>query len=232
MADPVYIKIVEDIKKKVNSAELKPGDTVPPEAALCKEYGVSRMTVRKGLAILANEGYIFSVPGKGSYVQKPEVNKYTLHYDEMNNPINSVDEVRLLEVTIIMPDQKLADQLQTTRNKHVIMLRRLLYTEGIPVAFDIKYLIYSKGMPIVEKEIEQATFQEMVSSSMPIFALKKKISISAQIPSEEIKRYLNIYDELALLVIEQKLYDNKNKPIGVGITSYRGDYIKLQASSN
>lgn len=232
MADPVYIKIVEDIKKKVNSAELKPGDTVPPETALCKEYGVSRMTVRKGLAILASEGYIFSVPGKGSYVQKPEVNRYTLQYDEMNNLINSVDKARLLEVTIIMPDEKLADELQTTRNKHVIMIRRLFYTDGIPVAYDVKYLLYSKGMPIVEKEIEQATFQEMVSNRMPIFALKKRISISAQIPNEEIKRYLNIYDELALLVVEQKLYNNENKPIGIGVTSYRGDYIKLQGSSD
>jgi len=231
MADPVYVKIVEDIKKKVNSAELKPGDTVPPETALCKEYGVSRMTVRKSLAILANEGFIFSVPGKGSYVQKPEVNKYTLHYDEMNNPINSVDRARLLEVTIIMPDEKLADMLQITRNKHVIMIRRLFYTDGIPVAYDVKYLLYSKGMPIVEKEIEQATFQEMVANNIPTFTLKKRINISAQIPNEEIKRYLNIYDELALLVIEQKLYNNESKPIGIGVTSYRGDYIKLQGSS-
>jgi len=231
MADPVYMRIVEDIKKKVISAELNPGDTVPPENALCKEYGVSRMTVRKGLAILTNEGYIFSVPGKGSYVQKPEVNKYTLHYDEMNNPINSVDNARLLEVTIIMPDEKLADKLQITRNKRVIMIRRLFFTDGVPVAYDVKYMIYSKGMPIVEKEIEQATFQEMVSNGMPIFALKKKINISAQIPSEEIKKYLNIYDELALLVVEQKLYNNENKPIGIGVTSYRGDYIKLQGNS-
>ena len=231
MANPVYLKIVEDIKKKVNSAELMPGDTVPPETALCKEYGVSRMTVRKGLAILANEGYIYSVPGKGSYVQKPEVNKYTLLYDEMNNPINSVDKARLLEVSIIMPDEKLADELQTTRNKHVIMIRRVFFTDGTPVAYDVKYLLYTKGMPIVEKEIEQATFQEMVSNVTPIFALKKKISISAQVPNEEIKRYLNIYDELALLVVEQKLYNNENKPIGIGVTSYRGDYIKLQGNS-
>ncbi|KGK91316.1 GntR family transcriptional regulator [Desulfosporosinus sp. HMP52] len=232
MGDPVYIKIVEDIKKKVNSAELKPGDTVPPEAALCKEYGVSRMTVRKGLAILSSEGYIYSVPGKGSYVQKPEVNKYTLYYDEMNNPINSVDKAKLLEVTIIMPDEKLADELQITRNKHVIMIRRLFYTDGSPVAYDVKYLLYNKGMPIVEKEIEQATFQEMVANSLPIFAIKKKISISAEIPNEDIKRFLNIYDDLALLVVKLKLYNNENKPIGIGFTSYRGDYIKLQGSSD
>jgi len=88
-----------------------------------------------------------------------------------------------------MPDEKLAGELQTTRNKNVIMIRRLFYTEGAPVAYDVKYLLYQKGMPIVEKEIEHATFPEMISKSMPLFALKKELMIYAQIPGEEIKRY-------------------------------------------
>lgn len=231
MINPVYINIVEDIKQKINSGQLKPSDTVPSENALCKEYGASRMTVRKGLAILAKDGYIYSIPGKGSFVRKPELNKYTIYYDEMNNSINTVDRSRLLEVNIIMPDEKLAGELQTTRNKNVIVIRRLFYTEGKPVAYDIKYLLYYKGMPIVEKEIERATFPEMVSGSMSAFALKKELTISAQMPDEEVKRYLNIYDELALLVVEQRIYNDENKPIGVGVTYFRGDYIKLQGSS-
>lgn len=231
MINPVYIKIVEDIKKKINSTELKPGDAISSEAALCKEYGASRMTVRKGLAILVNEGYIYSIPGKGNFVQKPEQDKYVIYYDEMNNSINSVDKTKLLEVNIIMPDDKLAGELQTTRNKNVIMIRRLFYTDGAPVAYDVKYLLYQKGMPIVEKEIEHATFPEMVFNTMPIYALKKELSIYSQIPDVEMKRHLNIYDELALLVVEQKLFNNENKPIGLGITYYRGDYIRLQGTS-
>lgn len=231
MISPVYLKIVEDIKEKINSAELKPGDTISSETALCKEYGASRMTVRKGLAILANEGYIYSIPGKGNFVQKPELNNYTIYYDEMNNSINSVDQTKLLEVNIIMPDEKLASDLHITRNKNVIVIRRLFYTDGAPVAYDVKYLLYQKGMPIVEKEIEHATFPEMLSNSVPHFALKKELIIHAMIPSEDIKRYLNIYDELALLVVEQKLYNSENKPMGLGITYYRGDYIKLQGIS-
>lgn len=231
MINPVYIKIVEDIKKKINTAGLKPGDSISSETALCKEYGASRMTVRKGLAILANEGYIYSIPGKGNFVQKPAHDKYVIYYDEMKNSINSVDRIKLLEVNIIMPDEKLASSLQTTRNKNVIMIRRLFYTDGEPVAYDLKYLLYHKGMPIVEKEIEHATFPEMISASMPIFALKKKLTIYAQIPDEEIKRHLNIYDDLALLVVEQKLYNNEDKPMGLGVTYFRGDYIKLQGTS-
>ncbi|GBF32600.1 transcriptional regulator of N-Acetylglucosamine utilization [Desulfocucumis palustris] len=231
MVSPVYLKIVEDIKRKINSTELKPGDVVSSETALCKEYGASRMTVRKGLAILANEGYIYSIPGKGNFVQKPELNKYTIYYDEMNNAINSVDKARLLEVNIIMPDEKLAGDLHITRNKNVIMIRRLFYTDGAPVAYDIKYLLYQKGMPVVEKEIEHATFPEMLSKRVSYFGLKKELIIYAAIPDEDIKRYLNIYDDLALLVVEQKLYNGENKPVGLGITYFRGDYIKLQGTS-
>jgi GntR family transcriptional regulator len=231
MINPVYITIAEDIKQKINSGHLRPSDAVPSENALCKEYGASRMTVRKGLAILAKDGYIYSIPGKGSFVSKPEMNKYTLYYDEMSNSINTVDRSRLLEVNIIMPDEKLAGELQTTINKNVIVIRRLFYTEGKPVAYDVKYLLYHKGMPIVEKEIERATFPEMISGSMSAFALKKELTISAQMPDEEVKRYLNIYDELPLLVVEQRIYNDENKPIGVGVTYFRGDYIKLQGSS-
>lgn len=231
MISPVYLRIVEDIKKKINSAALKPGDIVSSEATLCKEYGASRMTVRKGLAILAGEGYIYSIPGKGNYVQKPELNKYTIYYDEKNNSINTVDQIKLLEVNIIIPDEKLAADLHITRNKNVIVIRRLFYTDGAPMAYDVKFLLYQKGMPIVEKEIEHATFPEMLAKSVPLFALNKELIIHATVPDDKIKRYLNIYDELALLVVEQKLYNGENKPMGLGVTYYRGDYIKLQGIS-
>ncbi|MDT3701065.1 MAG: GntR family transcriptional regulator [Thermincola sp.] len=228
MINPVYLKIVEDIKKKINTAELKSGDAISSEAALCKEYGASRMTVRKGLAVLVNEGYIYSIPGKGNFVKNPDFDKYIIKYNEMSNSINTVDKTRLLEVNIVVPDEKLANSLQITRNKNVIVIRRLFFTDGEPVAYDVKYLLYQKGMPIVEKEIEQATFPEMMAKSIPLFALKKELTIYAQIPDEDIKRYLDIYNNVALLVVEQKLYNNEDKPIGLGITYYRGDYIKLQ----
>jgi GntR family transcriptional regulator len=177
MGLPIYLQIVEDIKEKINTGELKPGDTIYSENALCKTYGASRMTVRKGLAILAGEGYIYSIPGKGNFVQEPDSSIYTLYYDEMNNLVNSVDKTKLLEVNIIMPPYKLMNSLQITRNKKVIMIRRLFYTDGEPVAYDVKYLPYYKGMPIVEKEIRYATFPEMVSKSTSLFAIKKEVNI-------------------------------------------------------
>ena len=231
MVLPVYTQIVKQLKNKINSGELSPGDAIDSESTLCKEFGASRMTVRKGLAILVNEGYIYSIPGKGNFVQNPDFTKYTVSYDEMSNSINSVDRTKLLEVNIIMPDEKLVDSLRISKNKNVIMIRRLFYTDGEPVAYDVKYLLYHRGMPIVEKEIQYATFPEMISKSTPLFAINKEILIYAQVPDEEMKRYLNVYNDLALLVVEQKMFNKENKPMGLGITYFRGDYIKLRGTS-
>ena len=127
---------------------------------------------------------------------------------------------------------KLIEALQITKNKKVIMIRRLFYTDGEPVAYDLKYLPYYKGMPIVEKEIRYATFPEIVSKKTSLFAIKKELIISAQMPDEEIRRHLNIYNELPLMVVEQKLYDIEDKPIGLGITYFRSDYCKLYAQAS
>lgn len=231
MSSPVYLKIFEEIRNQINSAELKPGDTIPPETALCKQYGTSRATVRNGLALLFNEGYIYSIPGKGNFVKAPQHNKYTVYYDEMNNSFSSVDDTKLLEVNIISPDEPLANKLQISKFKNVIIIRRVFFSEGESIAYDIKYLPYVKGMPLVEKEIEHATFPEMMSKSIPPFAMKKNIRIYAQTPNEELKSLLNINGQLALLVVEQTLFDSENKPIGLGITYFKEDYIKLEGVS-
>lgn len=230
-SSPVYLKIFNEIKEQINRSALKPGDMLPPESALCQSYGASRATVRNGLALLLHEGYIYSIPGKGNFVQAPQPNRYMVFYDEMRNSISSVDESKLLGVDIIAPEDYLASLLQISRSRNVIRIRRVFLNEDEPIAYDVKYLPYVKGMPIVEKEIEQATLPEMISKDISLFSIERKIKIYAQLASEEIKRILQGKDQLALLVVELKLMDLQNKPIGFGVTYFKGDYIRLEGKN-
>ena len=229
---PVYQQIIEDIKKRIFRGELKPGDAIPSENSLCETFGVSRMTVRKGLAILVNEGYITSIPGKGSFVNEPDFEKYTLYYNEMSTAINTVDSTKLIEVKIILPSNKLQMSLNLPTNRKVILVKRIFYSGSEPVAYDEKYLIYYKGMPVVEKEIKYGTFPEMISKFTSLFAIKKELTISAQVPDHQISKYLSLYNSTPLLVVEQKLFNSEDKPIGLGITYFKGDNCRLFASSS
>jgi len=69
---PAYLRIEHDLRKKLESGRLKPGDRMAPEYELAEEYKVSRMTLRKGLSLLVSEGYLYQVPGRGTFVTSPD----------------------------------------------------------------------------------------------------------------------------------------------------------------
>jgi DNA-binding GntR family transcriptional regulator len=65
----VYRRIAAELQRAIAAGELAPGDPLPPEATLTREYGVSRGTARQALSFLARLGLVRAVPGKGRFVQ-------------------------------------------------------------------------------------------------------------------------------------------------------------------
>ncbi|MFZ7130943.1 MAG: GntR family transcriptional regulator [Eubacteriales bacterium] len=232
MGLPIYIVIVENFKAKINAGLLKPGDMINSENSLCEEYQVSRMTVRKSLSILASEGYIYSVPGKGNFVNEPNQDKYILYFNEMSSIEGSVEETQLLDVNIIKPNLEIIFHLQIPENKRVVKIRRLMLNDGEPVAYDIKYIPYFRGMPIVEGEIHYATFPEIAAKKKSLFAINKELKIKVLKPSLDVMENLQRDQWDPVMVIEQKLLDEYNKPIGWGITYFVGEFFHLHAVSS
>ncbi|MFI7438659.1 GntR family transcriptional regulator [Nonomuraea indica] len=64
----VYFQIADRLRQRIAAGALRPGGVLPSEAALCAEFGVARNTVRRGLALLEEEGLIVTVPSKGRVV--------------------------------------------------------------------------------------------------------------------------------------------------------------------
>ena len=59
-----YYTLMEALKEQILSGTIKPGQKLPSENELTREYALSRHTVRKALALLENEGYITAQHGK------------------------------------------------------------------------------------------------------------------------------------------------------------------------
>jgi len=69
---PVYLRIEKNLRDKIEKGNIKPGDKLPTEEELVLQFKVSRMTLRKALSILSAEGYIYQIPGRGTFVTSPE----------------------------------------------------------------------------------------------------------------------------------------------------------------
>ncbi|WP_245985132.1 winged helix-turn-helix domain-containing protein [Streptomyces tateyamensis] len=64
--------IAEALRERIRSGELKPGDALPTQAVLMAEYGASSLSVQKAMALLKQDGYAISRPGKGAFVAHPD----------------------------------------------------------------------------------------------------------------------------------------------------------------
>ncbi|MFD8529472.1 GntR family transcriptional regulator [Streptosporangium canum] len=72
---PIYQVIVNAIKNDVAAGRLQPGQALPTEAKIGEIHSASRLTVRKAMAVLREEGVIYTVRPEGSYVGPPDAPK-------------------------------------------------------------------------------------------------------------------------------------------------------------
>lgn len=69
MSHITYQRIVDDIRTRIESGDLQPGDKLPSSRELQEQYGTSHMTVRTAITILRDRGLVESVSGKGVFVR-------------------------------------------------------------------------------------------------------------------------------------------------------------------
>jgi GntR family transcriptional regulator len=71
---PIYEQIITQIKNLIISGELQEGDALPSMRLLAKELRISVITTKRAYEELEREGFIVSIPGKGSFVASQNVN--------------------------------------------------------------------------------------------------------------------------------------------------------------
>lgn len=83
-----YMEIYRHLRNAIRARAYCPGDQLPSEGELCREYAVNRATVRHALKLLVGDGLITKRPGKGSYVRSAS-DKIIIEIDpaHLNNPV-------------------------------------------------------------------------------------------------------------------------------------------------
>jgi DNA-binding GntR family transcriptional regulator len=69
---PVYHQIAADISTRIRSGDLTTNRPIPSEMALMRQYSVAKATVRQAVALLREQGWVFTVAYRGTYVSPAE----------------------------------------------------------------------------------------------------------------------------------------------------------------
>lgn len=70
--EPKYLQIAAILREQIQAGELEPRDPIPSETQMVQLHGVARKTARMAVRLLAAEGWVFTIPSRGTFVSPRE----------------------------------------------------------------------------------------------------------------------------------------------------------------
>ncbi|MBY4896907.1 GntR family transcriptional regulator [Cupriavidus sp. AU9028] len=142
---PVYLQLATILRRRIERAEWREGERIPSLDALCREYGVARMTMHHALSVLDGEGLLQRSRGRGTFVSASRPARKPLRlpvtWDEAIEVGERLGTEALLEPgqTVSLP-QDLGMPCDARRAPAYRFLRRLHRVDGRPFAFGEVYI--------------------------------------------------------------------------------------------
>lgn len=139
---PLYHQLKEILRESVDNGNWNTGDKVPSENQLMDEYGVSRNTVKKAIEELVQDGVLYRIQGKGTFVSKPKFQQplmgfYSFSKVLKEHGMNPKDII--LDIREVKPTAKIKEGLQMIGDEDVIELKRLRCANNEPIILESSF---------------------------------------------------------------------------------------------
>ncbi len=150
-----YLAVYNKLKEMIEDHIYQVGDMLPPEHALEKMFQVSRITVRRAVKLLIDDGYVIIKPGKGTMVVNRTATQRLNYVSSFTEALkNKGFDIRLknCSIEVMEAKQEVAETLRLTEKDKVARIKRVIYANSAPFALITNYIPYAL-VPGLEHDI-------------------------------------------------------------------------------
>lgn len=140
---PYYEQLFVILRDRITSGAFPTDERLPSELELCRDYGLSRATVRQTMSKLESEGYARRVARRGVFASAPESSGgWTVEEGFLESQIRHgrTDVMTtVVSAEMVAPPQHVADALKTTDGEKVYALERVRSLDGRVAMFSTNW---------------------------------------------------------------------------------------------
>jgi GntR family transcriptional regulator len=224
---PHYRQIELALRERL--AAMPPGDRLPSDDELCREFGVSRMTARNAMQRLAEDGLVERIPGRGTFAVAPPSHRFADRLMAFSNEMARLGRVpssRLLERDIRPSTAEQAALLGLRPTEPVVMVRRLRLADGEPIALETAVLVRRTADVVLAADIEHGSLHGALAAA-GLHLRRGNATITAESAGHEDVRLLRVVRGAPLLVERRVIADSLGRPVEATESRYPGDRYAL-----
>lgn len=233
-----YMKISNYVMKYIKQNNLKDNDKIQSENQLAEKFGVSRNVVRTAFSHLRSQGYIYSIKGRGFFVQKamkPLIFKHSseIGFSEILGKSSSEYDNKLISWTKQKAKAFEITKFGLDENENVYHLKTLRIIK------DIKFAICYSSIPekyVKNLESHFENYQSINKIFMDNYGYNHpscdSITIEAAIPTPEDIKYLNNAENVPILNVACTFSTESTGVLEYFIIHARSDIFKFNMNFN
>jgi GntR family transcriptional regulator len=232
--EPLWIQAVNEIAGQIAAGTLVPGMRLAPERELCIQMGISRVTLRKALNRLVEDGLLRASHGRGWYVadaQGVQAGKEwpnTLEsFTETAKRMGLVATSTVLKVEESAASLDEAERLQIAPGMLLFRLERVRLLGGVPIALDDSQIPTSLAAGLLDIDFSSSSLYDALAAK-GVEPVRAEATIEAKEATATEADRLSLEPSKPLLVMRQLAFDWAERPLFLSTIRYAGDRYRLK----
>ena len=228
---PKYKQLKEDLLQMMQTDSSFPEGCLPSERAIGDQFGVSRITVRRAIAELQQEGLLYSVQGKGVFVRSKKIPQPLAQLTSFSSDMVHRDmkpSSQILAMEMVTAGDAIAALLQVKPDDTVTILKRLRIADKEPMAIETCYMNSSIGAVVMEILTNDGSLYELFTGRLGIVLASAQESIEVISLKEYERALLKSEASAGALYIRRLTFDDQNRPVEYVESKYRADRYRFQ----
>lgn len=231
---PKYHQLKQILREKIDAKEWAAGELVPSENELCRQYGVSRTTVRQTMAALVNEGLITREQGKGTFVARPKLEQALAGFYSFTEEIFKMGlrpRSQVLKVGVTGASKAVSKRLVVPEGEEVVYLTRLRLASEEPIMFETSYLPHRRCPGLVDRDLGSRPLYDILREDFGIVPCRAREEFQPALADDYEAGWLRITAGAPVLLLERLAYatleEREEAPIEYCHSVVRGDRCRF-----
>jgi GntR family transcriptional regulator len=225
VSTPLYLQLAQGLRQAISAGFVEGGEALPSERLLSEQTGASRVTIRRAIEQLIDEGLIVRRHGSGTYlaprIEQPGGDLTSFSSDAQNRGASPGSIWIMKTLSMPTPEEAIALGIDTTAP--VVKLARVRLANGEPLAIE-EAVVAAALLPAIDQIGDSLYAALATKNNRPVNGTQR---LTASLATSIEAGLLSIHENSEVLRIERRTFRADGVPVEITRSAYRGDRFEF-----